>query len=268
MNIAFEYRQAVQVRTNTADQHMVTVEHQMLRGDSGRQQFIAVTHILGGIFGGDMLKDHLQSGQALAQRLHHGFNKARFAIEYINLGVGDFPMYQQRHPQFFHPLQHRHNGVGAGDAVAGVGGGVGRVELGGGEYAFVKAALQLRRVEGVCQIAGHQRGKIMPGRHGVHNALAVSDSRRDGGDRRHQIRHHDRPAIKLTGIRHDGFQHIVIAQMDMPVVWAADFQYLGLCCHGRLRLIGSVIRAVFCRALRISVNVFLCTHFRKKFRAP
>lgn len=88
------------MRTNTADQHMVTVEHQMLRGDSGRQQFIAVTHILGGIFGGDMLKDHLQAGQALAQRLHHGFNKARFAVENINLGVGDFAMYQQRHPQF------------------------------------------------------------------------------------------------------------------------------------------------------------------------
>ena len=100
---------------------------------------------------------------------------------------------------------------------SGVSSGIGRVELGGGEHPFVKAAFQLRWVERVCQIAGHQRGKIMPGRHGVHNALAVSDSRRDGGDRRHQIRHHDRPAIKLTGIRHDGFQHIVIAQMDMPV---------------------------------------------------
>ena len=268
MNIAFKYRQTVQVRANAAHQHMVAVEHQMLRGDGSSQQFITVTHVLGGVFGGDMFKNHFQAGQALAQGLHHRLNKARFTIENINLGVSDFAVNEQRHPQFFHPLQHWHNGVGAGDAVAGVSSGIGRVELGGGEHPFVKAAFQLRWVEGVCQIAGHQRGKIMPGRHGVHNALAVSDSRRDGGDRRHQIRHHDRPAIKLTGIRHDGFQHIVIAQMDMPVVWAADFQYLGLCCHGRLRLIGSVIRAVFCRALRISVNVFLCTHFRKKFRAP
>lgn len=62
MNIAFKYRQTVQVRANAAHQHMVAVEHQMLRGDGSSQQFITVTHVLGGVFGGDMFKNHFQAG--------------------------------------------------------------------------------------------------------------------------------------------------------------------------------------------------------------
>ena len=232
VDIAFEDRQAVEVRTHAAHQHMVAVEHQVLRGDGGRQKFIAITHVLRGIFGGDMFKHHFQTRQALAQRLHHGFDETRFTVENVDVGVGHFTVYQQRHPQFFHTLQHRHNRVNAGDTVAGVGGGVGRIEFGGGKDPFAKAALNLIRIERVGQITGHQRGKIVAGRHGIKNALAIGDRRINRGDRRHQVWHDNRAAINFTGIRHDGFQHIAIAKMDMPVVWAADFQNLGLCSHG------------------------------------
>ncbi len=69
MNIAFKYRQTVvQVRANAAHQHMVAVEHQMLRGDGSSQQFVTVTHAPGGVFGGDMFKNHFQAGQALGAR--------------------------------------------------------------------------------------------------------------------------------------------------------------------------------------------------------
>ncbi len=51
----------------------------------------------------------------------------------------------------------------------------------------------------------------MPGGNRIDDALAVSNGSSDGRYRRYQIRHHDRPAIKLTGVRHDGLQHIIIA---------------------------------------------------------
>ena len=66
----------------------------------------------------------------------------------------------------------------------------------------------------------------MPGRHGVKNTLAVGDSRIHGGDWRNQIRHDNRAAIQFTGIRNNRFQHLAIAKMNMPVVWAANFHNL------------------------------------------
>ena len=128
---------------------MVTVEHQVLRGNGGGNQFVAVAHVLGRIFGSDVLEDDLQARQALAQWFHYGVDKACFAVKNINFRVGDFTVHQQRHSQFFHAFKHRHNRIGAGDAVAGVGSGIRRVQFRRGEYAFVKTALQLVRVEGV-----------------------------------------------------------------------------------------------------------------------
>ena len=76
-------------------------------------------------------KYHLQAGQALTQRLHDRFNKARSRSKNIDISMGDLTVNQQRHPQLFHAFQHRHNGIRTGDAVAGVGCSVGRIELGG-----------------------------------------------------------------------------------------------------------------------------------------
>ena len=205
VNIAFQDRQTIKVGTHAANQHMVAVEHQVLRGDGGRQQLVTVAYVFSGIFGRDVFEDHLQAGQALTQRLHDRFNKACFPVKNIDIRMGDLTVNQQRHPQLFHAFQHRHNGIRTGNAVAGVGGGVGRIELGGSEYAFVKSALQLRRVERIRQIAGHQRRKIMARRDRINDTLAIGEGGFDGSDRWYQVRHHDRPAIKFTGIRHDGF---------------------------------------------------------------
>jgi hypothetical protein len=173
-----------------------------------------------------------------------------------------------REPQFFHAFQYRHNGIDTGYAVAGVGGGVRRIELGGGENTFLEAALNLCWIQGICQIAGHQWRKVMPGRYGGEDAIAISNGGIDSGDWRYQVRHDNRAAIDFAGIRHDGVEHIAITQMDMPVVRTADFQNLGLCSHWCAPAWWeSVVKAVFCRTQRICGNVFVCTLFTKK-KAP
>ena len=135
------------MRAPPAHQHVVTVKHQVLWRNGGGDKIVAVTHVLCRVFGGDMLEDHLQRRQALAQRLHHGLDKTGFAVEDINLGMRYFAVNQQRHTQFLHAFQHRHNGINAGDAVAGVGGGIRRVEFRCRKDAFVKPALHFVRIQ-------------------------------------------------------------------------------------------------------------------------
>ncbi|MNR38636.1 hypothetical protein D3C85_1567560 [compost metagenome] len=115
--------------------------------------------------------------------------------------------------------------------MTGVGRGIGRIELGGGKHALFKAAFHLVRIEGISQIAGHQRSKIVASRNSVEDALAIGDRGINGGDWRNQVRHDNRAAIDFAGVGDNGFQHVTIAQMDMPVVRAADFQNLGMCSH-------------------------------------
>ena len=80
--------------THATNQHMVAVKHQMLRSDGGSQPFISVTDIVGSVFGGDMLKNDFQRGQALAQRFHHAFYKARFTIKNVDICMCYFTMHQ------------------------------------------------------------------------------------------------------------------------------------------------------------------------------
>ncbi|MNN56392.1 hypothetical protein D3C81_1713180 [compost metagenome] len=47
-------------------------------------------------------------------------------------------MNQQWHADFLHLLEQRVNGFHIADAVAGIGSGIGRVKLGGGEHALLK----------------------------------------------------------------------------------------------------------------------------------
>ena len=131
------------MRANTANQHVVAVKHQVLWRNGRSQKFVTIAYVFGSIFGGDMLEHHFQRGQTLTQRFHHRFNKACFAIENIDICMRDFAVHQQWHTQFFHPLQHRHDGVNRGYTMRRVGGGIGWIEFCRGEYAFVKSTFQL-----------------------------------------------------------------------------------------------------------------------------
>ncbi len=62
----------------------------------------------------------------------------------------------------------------------------------------------------------------MSGGYSVQNALAVRNGRINGSDRRSEVWHNNRATISFTGIRHDSFQHVAIAKVKVPVVWAAD----------------------------------------------
>ena len=133
-------------------------------------------------------------------------------------------MDQEGHADPLHDLQRALDVANVRDARRGVGGGVSRIELAGGEDALGKAALHLARVHPVRQVAGHQGREVETGLHRRQDALAVGSCGRDRGHRRLEVRHDDGPG-ELTGrvVDHRG-QHGVVAQVYMPVVRLAKGQ--------------------------------------------
>ena len=224
------------MRADTADQHVVAVVQQVLRGDGGAEETVACLHVLRRFFGGDVFEDDFQFREVTADRLHHLFDKARLAVENIDGRIGHFTVHQQRQADFLHLLEQRVNAGHVADAVAGVGGGVGRIQLGGGKHPLLETADQFTGRQRVGQVTGHQRSEVVTLRHRRQNPIAVGACGGHGRHGRNQVRHHDRPAKYLAGIGHHRFQHLIVTQVDMPVVWAADFQNLRLCGHlARLR---------------------------------
>ncbi|VDZ83744.1 Uncharacterised protein [Kluyvera intermedia] len=98
VDVTLKNWQAVKVRAYAANQHMIAVKHQVLWCNRGGNKVIAIAHVFRRVFGGDMFKHDLQARQPLAQWLHDGIDKARFAVENVDIGVGHFPVNQQRHP--------------------------------------------------------------------------------------------------------------------------------------------------------------------------
>ncbi len=65
---------------------------------------------------------------------------------------------------------------------------------------------------------------------GGQDAVAVGGGIVAGDDGRHQVGHDDRAGEMARGFGQDGAQHRAVAQMQVPVVGAADRQGLGHRC--------------------------------------
>ena len=173
---------------------------------------------------GDVFEHHFQLGQVANQRGQGALDEHGLAVENIDMGVGHFAMDQQRHPDLRHAFQHAANVGNRGHPVGRPGGGMGGIELGGDEHPFGKAARHLVRIGGIGQVERHQRGEIHPRRQCRHDPLAIGCHPGAVGHRRGEVGHDDRPGKLARGMRQHPGQHRAVAQMDMPVVGAADGQ--------------------------------------------
>ena len=79
------------------------------------------------------------------------------------------------------------------------------------------------------QIQCHQRGEIRPLWQGGHDPRLISGCIRRCHHRGHQIGHDDGAGKMARGFGQDGRQHRAIAQVQVPVVGAAEGD---LICHG------------------------------------
>ena len=177
-----------------------------------------------------MLEHDLQVRQARAQRDQHGLDEYGFAVEDIDLRIGDLAMDQQRHADFRHPLQHASDLQDIGDTEMGIGGGPRGIELGRDPGTRLIPGLDRVGIGIVGQVQRHQR--LEPGtcRQGSQDAGAIGVGGLGCGDGRRQVRHDDSAGELPRGITRDRLQHRAIAEMDMPVVGSAQGDLIG---HGR-----------------------------------
>ena len=101
------------------------------------------------------------------------------------------------------------------------------IELARGEDARLIAAADLRRIAVIGQITGHQRHEPAVGPDGLQDPRAIGFRRGDVGHRWGQIGHDDGTAELARGRTGHGLQHRAIAQVDVPIVGAADGQAVG-----------------------------------------
>jgi hypothetical protein len=100
--LAFENRQAVEVRANSACQHVVTVEQQMMGSDGGSD--------IGGcraderyrLCCGDMFQHNFQRGETGGKWLEYPLDENCFAVKNINVAIGYLAMYQEWYSGFLH----------------------------------------------------------------------------------------------------------------------------------------------------------------------
>ena len=191
----------------------------MVRGDGGGGVSAGLRHILRSLSGGDVFEDDVELRKVAAQRHEVLVDEHRFAVKQINLRIGHFTVYQQRHANTLHGFKGFMCVAQIGDTCAAVGGGTGGIQLHRHHTTVVRTVDFIgRRVVG--QVKRHQGlERVTCGQSRLY-ALLVRQSLRGGGDRRLQIRHDHGTGELRGGMGHHCSQCIAIAQVHMPIIGA------------------------------------------------
>ncbi|MOA04086.1 hypothetical protein D3C78_1236200 [compost metagenome] len=174
-----------------------------------------------------MLEHHLEGREALDHPAQVLVDEALLAVEHVDVGVGHLAVHQQRQADLGHGFQYREDVVDGGDARVRVGGGAGRVQLGGVHQTAGLGRADLLGSGLVGEIEHHQRLEAAAGRTGSEDALAVGRGLLGVAYRRHQVGHDDGAAEGACGIGHGVRQGGAVAQVDVPVVGTQQGQAVG-----------------------------------------
>jgi len=117
------------MRLNPACQNVVPVDDQMVRGDRGGEVFMCITHIVHRVLRGHMFHDDLEVGHFFAQRFHDLVDEDGFAVEDVDITVGDFAVHAKGHADVGHFFQNWADFVKVCHAGGRIGGCTSRVEF-------------------------------------------------------------------------------------------------------------------------------------------
>ena|SRR5690554_7810211 len=105
MTLALEDRQTIEMRTDTTHQHVVTIVQQVVRSDGCANTVRCTKHKLHCVSGGDVFEYHFESSETFGQRYQLLVDEGLFTIKDIDVRMGYFAVYQQRHAYFGHCFQ-------------------------------------------------------------------------------------------------------------------------------------------------------------------
>lgn len=122
VDVALEDRQAEEMRTNPAHQHVVAVVEQVVRGDGRPHVAACRLDELHRVTGCDVLEHHLQRREALGHPAQLLVDEVLLAIEDVDFRACHFTVHQQRQADFGHGFQHMEDVVDLRHAGGRVGG--------------------------------------------------------------------------------------------------------------------------------------------------
>jgi hypothetical protein len=142
-------------------------------------------------------------------------------------------MHQQRHPLPGHGFEHGIDAADVGDTGVRIGCGTSRIELATLHHTARLCRCDLCRRRAIGEVQRHQRLEAAAWRQRRQDALAIGQCKGRGGDRWHQVRHHDGATELLCRMGQHCSQLRAITQVQMPVIGGAKGQSVhSSCCPG------------------------------------
>ena len=100
VGFAFEYGQAEMMGAHAADQEVVAVEQEVLRGHGGGNVVACFQNQAGGFGGGDVLKHDFEIRYLRQNGFHYALDKGGFAVENVDFGIGYFAVNEEQDALF------------------------------------------------------------------------------------------------------------------------------------------------------------------------
>ena len=77
----------------------------VVRGDGGGRVAVGLGHVVGGVFGGDVLEDDLQFREVAAQRDELLLDEDGLAVKQVDVAAGHFAVHQEQHARLLHGFE-------------------------------------------------------------------------------------------------------------------------------------------------------------------
>ena len=228
VGLAFEYGQAEMMGAHAADQEVVTVEQEVLRGHGGGNVVACFQNQAGGFGGGDVFEHDFEIWHLCQNGFHHAPDKGGFAVEDVDFGVGYFAVNEEQDALFCHFFQNGDEFEQVGYAGIGIGRRACGVEFEGDDAGGFGFAHQLGRGL-VGQVKRHQRRKRAAFGQRRHDARFVGKRVGNADDGWFEVGHDDGAPHLAGGIGSNGFERVAVAQVQVHIVGADDGQGLHGC---------------------------------------
>ena len=103
---AFQYRQTIMMRAHAADQQIIAVEQQVLRGNGSGHVVACIQDKARGFGSSDVFEHDFQIRHLRQNGFHHALDESGFAVEDIDVGIGYFAVDQKAHVLYGDFVQH------------------------------------------------------------------------------------------------------------------------------------------------------------------
>ena len=232
MLLPFGDGQAIGVGPDTADQHRVPVDVQVLRCDRSGYVRASTLDKLHRVLCRYMFEDDLEFRKVAHDPAQMPLDENSFPVEYIDIAVGHFAMNAKHHPDILHSTEHRSEFGNIAHSMSGIGRGIGGIQLCRSQYSAREPVCQIIRIGRIGEVRRHQRGEMRPRLDRAEYPFAIVIGQRGCRYGWRKIGHHDGAGELAGGILGHTFQHSAVTQVNMPIVGTTDRDGIGNDAHG------------------------------------